>query len=186
MLRNFVECGFCESRCAVLQIPARTGEVRVSVTEIPNLNPMKLNSSSFLRIAAVVLLGMLMLPADLQAGHRTRYYGHHHHHHGHYYSYPRVGFGLSFGVPYYAPGYYSYGYARPYAYRTSRVYYGGGYYNRCYDVQRRLYRLGYYRGPIDGIYGPVTRGAVVRYRSGCGLGVAAVIDRPLLVHLGLW
>jgi hypothetical protein len=154
---------------------------------------MKVNSFSFLRVAAVALLGSLMLPVEAEAKHKTRYRsgGHSRHYSGHYYhhhSSPRVGVALSFGsgYGYYGPRYYYPSYYRPYRYyRPSRVYYGG-YYDRCDDVQRSLYELGYYYGPIDGICGPATRSAIIRYRSGRGLAVTAVIDRPLLVNLGLW
>jgi hypothetical protein len=156
---------------------------------------MKTNSYrhrfGFFRTAAVALLAMLSLPVETQARPRG-HYGRS------YYSYPRSGFSLSFGTGYAGRGYYygppgtGYYYSRPGVfyypnyYSVPRVYYGGGYYGRCSDVQRALYGLGYYRGPIDGIYGPGTRGAVLRYRSHHGLRVTAVIDRPLLATLGLW
>ena len=156
----------------------------------------------FLRVAAVALLATLFVPVESQARpRRGGYYGGHSHSYGRsYYSYPRSGFSLSFGTGYAGRGYYygppgiGYYYARPGVsyypnyYSVPRVYYGngGGYYGRCSDVQRALYGLGYYRGPIDGIYGPGTRGAIVRYRSRHGLGLTAVIDRPLMANLGIW
>jgi hypothetical protein len=141
----------------------------------------------------------MMVPAELQAKPKRKYRGGNDHH-SHYYSYPRTGFSLSFGTGYAGRGYYygppgvPYFYERPgvtyYRDRASvpRSYYGGGggYYDRCADVQRILYRGGYYGGAIDGVCGPGTRSAIIRYRSRHGLAVTGVIDRSLLVTMGLW
>src|SRR4051794_26664391 len=42
--------------------------------------------------------------------------------------------------------------------------------DRVRDVQRRLDRLGYRAGRVDGLFGPVTDGAVRRYQGDRGLG----------------
>lgn len=53
------------------------------------------------------------------------------------------------------------------------------------QVQRELAARGYYYGPIDGILGPATRGAIERYQINRGLAVTAAIDEPTLTTLGL-
>lgn len=53
------------------------------------------------------------------------------------------------------------------------------------DTQRALAEQGYYRGPIDGIIGPMTRGAISRYQADHGLVVTAAIDQQTLYALGL-
>src|SRR4051812_5889314 len=40
---------------------------------------------------------------------------------------------------------------------------------RVREVQRGLHRLGYHAGPIDGLFGPLTDGAVRRYQTRHGL-----------------
>lgn len=52
-------------------------------------------------------------------------------------------------------------------------------------VQRELTRCGYYAGAIDGVIGPLTRHAIARFQVDHQLSVTGVIDRPLLVSLGL-
>jgi MYXO-CTERM domain-containing protein len=44
-------------------------------------------------------------------------------------------------------------------------------------VQRRLWRLGDQPGPIDGLYGPLTQGAVERFQQQHGLAVDGVVGR---------
>jgi peptidoglycan hydrolase-like protein with peptidoglycan-binding domain len=53
------------------------------------------------------------------------------------------------------------------------------------DVQRRLARAGYYRGPIDGIMGPGTRFAIRAYERDHGLRVDGVISGQLMRNMGL-
>jgi peptidoglycan hydrolase-like protein with peptidoglycan-binding domain len=52
-------------------------------------------------------------------------------------------------------------------------------------VQRILKRLGYYRGPIDGDFGPGTSAAVRAYQVDNQLPPTGRIDRFLLRSLGL-
>ncbi len=108
-----------------------------------------------------------------------------------YYSYgPSVSFG--FGYPY-SYGYYPYGYSSYYPYDYS---YGYNSYNqpgyRTYangsiviQVQSRLARAGYYRGPIDGVMGPGTRFAIRAYERDHGLRVDGVISGSLTRNMGL-
>ena len=53
------------------------------------------------------------------------------------------------------------------------------------NVQVALRNQGYYRGGIDGLVGPQTRGALARYQRDHGLVVTEAIDEPTLVTLGL-
>jgi hypothetical protein len=52
-------------------------------------------------------------------------------------------------------------------------------------VQRELRREGYYRGPIDGLIGPMTRAALARFQRDAGLYVTRRIDGPTLAALGV-
>jgi Putative peptidoglycan binding domain len=110
-----------------------------------------------------------------------------------------VGSSFGFGYPYYSYGYgypyYSYGYY-PYDYYGSNPYTYGYYYGQpgyntygngsiVIQVQSRLARAGYYRGPIDGIMGPGTRLAIRAYERDHGLRVDGVISGPLVRNMGL-
>ncbi len=53
------------------------------------------------------------------------------------------------------------------------------------DVQAELQQMGYYRGEVDGLLGPLTREAVTAYQADQGLTVTAVIDEPTLDSLGM-
>jgi hypothetical protein len=53
------------------------------------------------------------------------------------------------------------------------------------DVQAELQEMGYYRGEVDGLLGPLTREALRGYQSDQGLIVTAAIDEPTLDALGL-
>ncbi len=53
------------------------------------------------------------------------------------------------------------------------------------NVQVRLRRLGYYRGAIDGLIGPMTRSALTRFQRDYGLPVTRRVDGPTLAALGL-
>ncbi len=52
-------------------------------------------------------------------------------------------------------------------------------------VQSDLAKQGYYRGVIDGIYGPQTRVAITRYQSNHGLQVTGSLTTATLQSLGL-
>lgn len=51
------------------------------------------------------------------------------------------------------------------------------------DVQRELWRLGYYDGAIDGLYGPATRRGIERYQYDTGQTVNGNVGRTLLEEL---
>ncbi|MEN3370730.1 MAG: hypothetical protein V7609_2873 [Verrucomicrobiota bacterium] len=52
-------------------------------------------------------------------------------------------------------------------------------------VQSQLAKQGYYRGVIDGVYGPQTRAALTRYQSNHGLQVTGNLTQATLQALGL-
>ena len=52
------------------------------------------------------------------------------------------------------------------------------------DVQAALQEMGYYRGEVDGLLGPLTREALIGYQSDNGLYITAAIDEPTLESLG--
>jgi peptidoglycan hydrolase-like protein with peptidoglycan-binding domain len=45
--------------------------------------------------------------------------------------------------------------------------------------------MGYYRGEVDGLLGPLTREALTAYQADQGLMTTAVIDQPTLDSLGM-
>jgi hypothetical protein len=53
------------------------------------------------------------------------------------------------------------------------------------DVQSALQQMGYYKGEVDGLLGPLTRHALTAYQSEQGLTATAVIDEPTLDALGM-
>jgi Putative peptidoglycan binding domain len=53
------------------------------------------------------------------------------------------------------------------------------------DTQALLQQMGYYKGEVDGLLGPLTREALTAYQTDNGLTVTAVIDEPTLDSLGL-
>ena len=57
--------------------------------------------------------------------------------------------------------------------------------NVLVNVQTELQRMGYYRGAIDGLIGPMTRSALTRFQADNGLSVTSRIDGPTLAALGL-
>ena len=53
------------------------------------------------------------------------------------------------------------------------------------DVQAELQQMGYYRGEVDGLLGPLTREALTAYQADQGLTTTAAIDQPTLDALGM-
>ncbi len=53
------------------------------------------------------------------------------------------------------------------------------------DVQAVLQEMGYYRGEVDGLLGPLTREALTAYQTDNGLTTTAAIDQPTLDSLGV-
>ena len=53
------------------------------------------------------------------------------------------------------------------------------------ETQALLQQMGYYRGDVDGLLGPLTREALAAYQADQGLTTTAAIDEPTLETLGL-
>ena len=53
------------------------------------------------------------------------------------------------------------------------------------DVQAELQQMGYYKGEVDGLLGPLTREALTAYQTDQGLAATASIDEPTLDSLGM-
>jgi hypothetical protein len=53
------------------------------------------------------------------------------------------------------------------------------------DVQAELQQMGYYKGEVDGLLGPLTREALASYQADQGLTTTAAIDEPTLDSLGM-
>ena len=53
------------------------------------------------------------------------------------------------------------------------------------NVQAVLQEMGYYKGEVDGLLGPLTREALTGYQADQGLAATAVIDEPTLDSLGM-
>jgi len=53
------------------------------------------------------------------------------------------------------------------------------------NVQGALQQMGYYKGEVDGLLGPLTRQAITDYQTEQGLTATAVIDEPTLDSLGM-
>ncbi|MEY2490443.1 MAG: hypothetical protein QOC70_2385 [Verrucomicrobiota bacterium] len=53
------------------------------------------------------------------------------------------------------------------------------------NVQAVLQEMGYYKGEVDGLLGPLTREALTGYQADQGLVATAVIDEPTLNSLGM-
>jgi hypothetical protein len=130
---------------------------------------------------------------------------HHGGHNGHYYFFGGVPYffpfdAVGFGYPYY--GYdYGFGYAAegpdgPAPYGSGP--YGNGPYEGRIDpsgggqngpslpsvVQQQLSKRGYYKGSIDGKFGPQSREALSRFQHANGLQETGRIDEPTLMALG--
>src|SRR4029077_598457 len=53
------------------------------------------------------------------------------------------------------------------------------------NVQATLQQQGYYGGEVDGLIGPLTRGAIADYQRDHGLYTTSTIDQPTLQSLGM-
>lgn len=68
---------------------------------------------------------------------------------------------------------------------TQTAYYATGRPSVGTNVQAALARQGYYRGPIDGLVGPVTRSAIAAYQRDNGLSITGTINSGLINNLGI-
>jgi hypothetical protein len=107
--------------------------------------------------------------------------------HNHY----RNNFVFVFGAPYYwNAGYWfpAWGYSPNAYYAWDGPIYA---YNRLppdqviANVQATLQQQGYYHGEVDGLIGPLTRGAIADYQRDHGLYTTSTIDQPTLQSLGI-
>jgi len=120
---------------------------------------------------------------------------HAHFDHGHFFVFDNgFWFGLDAGfypwdyLPYYADDYYPYDY-----YADSQPYDNTGAVDNSVPaadatvqaVQTQLAQLGYYTGPMDGIFGPATRDAVAKYQIANQLSVTGSLSPDTLQSLGL-
>ncbi|PYJ99086.1 MAG: hypothetical protein DME68_04760, partial [Verrucomicrobia bacterium] len=91
-------------------------------------------------------------------------------------------------LPYYADDYYPYDYYaddQPYD-NTEPVDNGVPAADATVQaVQTQLTQLGYYNGPVDGIFGPATRDAVANYQIANQLNVTGSLSPDTLQSLGL-
>jgi hypothetical protein len=94
--------------------------------------------------------------------------------------------------PYYAYDYYPYDYYPGYYADAEPYYYNENVYSNTpmvdptvTTVQKELTQLGYYAGPIDGIYGPTTRDAVAKYQIDKQLDVTGSLSAQTLQSFGL-
>ena len=96
-----------------------------------------------------------------------------------------------FGAPYYwRSGYWfpAWGYSPNSYYAWDGPIYG---YNRLppdqviANAQAALQQQGYYHGEVDGLIGPLTRGAIADYQRDHGLYATSTIDEPTLQSLGI-
>ena len=94
--------------------------------------------------------------------------------------------------PYYAYDYYPYDYYPGYYADVEPYYYNENVYSdtpmrdpTVSAVQTELTQLGYYGGPVDGIYGPTTRDAVAKYQIDKQLDVTGSLSPDTLRTLGL-
>lgn len=107
--------------------------------------------------------------------------------HNHYHN----NFVFVFGAPYY----WNAGYWFPaWGYNPNAYYAWDGpiyAYNRLppdqviANVQSALQQQGYYHGEVDGLIGPLTRGAIADYQRDHGLYTTSTIDQPTLQSLGM-
>jgi hypothetical protein len=120
--------------------------------------------------------------------------------HGHYYYFGGVPYffpfyDVGFGYPYYG---YDYGFGYPGGVPDGAAPYGNAPYEGKIDpsgggqngpslpavVQQQLSKRGYYKGSIDGKFGPQSRDALSRFQHANGLQETGRIDEPTLMALG--
>ncbi len=95
---------------------------------------------------------------------------------------------VAFGLPWWYPEYYYYGYPADYGYADSDSGPDPDYHywnDLAVSVQTALVRRGYYRGPISGVVSPSGREAIRAFQAAEGLPVTGVIDPKLLNALGI-
>jgi hypothetical protein len=88
----------------------------------------------------------------------------------------------------YGPGWGGWGWG-PSVAQPTRVYTTSAYATysapTLFRAQTRLARLGYYPGPIDGDFGPMTSRAIRSYQADYGLPITGRLDRRTRASLGV-
>jgi putative peptidoglycan binding protein len=94
--------------------------------------------------------------------------------------------------PYYTYDYYPYDYYPGYYADVEPHYYNENVYSNApmvdptvTNVQKQLTQLGYYSGPVDGIYGPLVRDAVAKYQIAMNQDVTGSLSQETLRSFGL-
>lgn len=91
-------------------------------------------------------------------------------------------FGITFApVPIYRTVYV----AQPAPYYTQRVVRVSRVSSTLVGAQSRLASLGYYRGTVDGSFGPLTSRAIAQYQADYGLPITGRLDRATVKSLGV-
>ncbi len=97
---------------------------------------------------------------------------------------PAIGIGFAAPVAVYRPVYYATPapayYVRTVTYRTAPAPS-----STLMRAQSQLLNLGYYRGSVDGSFGPLTNRAILQYQADYGLPVTGRLDRATLKSLGV-
>jgi len=156
---------------AMVQSKAATKPVAKPVTKVTKVTPAVRNSFAVAKSRVIVVRHDRVWWVNRFPNTRFVLFGGGYYYWNGGYWYPAYG---------YSPIYSSYAYNEP-------IY---GYNNLApgqviYNVQAALRDQGYYRGSIDGLVGPGTRGALASYQRDHGLVVTEAIDEPTLVTLGL-
>ena len=112
------------------------------------------------------------------------YYGYGYYPYG--YGYDPYAYGYGYG---YDPGYSGYGYDDG-SYYGGGAYGGGAYGDQSGDssvaaAQERLAQMGYYRGQIDGVFGPETQRALRAFQRDRGLDESGYLTQETRNALGL-
>lgn len=53
------------------------------------------------------------------------------------------------------------------------------------QIQEKLTSLGFYSGPVDGVYGTQTKNAIINFQKSCGLTADGIAGSKTLTYLGL-
>lgn len=95
---------------------------------------------------------------------------------------PAIGVSFAAPVAVYRPVYYATP-APAYYVRTVRAVSAPS--STLMRAQSQLLNLGYYRGAVDGSFGPLTNRAILQYQADYGLPITGRLDRATLKSLGV-
>lgn len=194
---NWKTVSLTASLIAVLATPAALSQAEADVAApaaVAPSAPMVSSSSSPAQPSARSQTGGNWSAREHRGG--RRYWNHRHDDgtiHRHYPRHRRNPRFYTYYDPFYSPFGYGYGYGYPY-YGASAALYYNGYRPQQYrrsggsvvvGVQRGLAAAGYYRGAVDGVFGPQTGAAIRAFERDNGLRVDGQIDNRLLGTLGV-